>query len=179
MRIFKNKKKLLILLILITLISFIFYQVSQTVRYGYDRQSKTIELVKLIIPNHYIKKIKDNLFIISNLKARNEFLSLQVKKYEQGYNGQKYKSDQYILEDQKFKINYFFAPFKRLDVNLGWRAEKNSLRAHYAEIKDEKIFLISGEGETIFFEKKNLLKDNLNYQKLDNNLKDLLKKNDL
>ena len=172
MIIFKNKKKFLILLVLVILFVFIFYKVSNIVRYGYDRQSKIIELTKSIIPKHYVGKIKDNIFIIPKLKARNEFLNLQVKKFEQGYDGQKYRSDQYELNDQKFKINYFFTPFKRLDVNLGWKAEKNSLRAHYAEIKDDKVFLISGEGETIFFEKKNLLKK-LNYQILDNNIGDL------
>ena len=164
---------------MVILFVFIFYKVSNIVRYGYDRQSKIIELTKSIIPKHYVGKIKDNIFIIPKLKARNEFLNLQVKKFEQGYDGQKYRSDQYELNDQKFKINYFFTPFKRLDVNLGWKAEKNSLRAHYAEIKDDKVFLISGEGETIFFEKKNLLKKKLNYQILDNNIGDLLKKKNL
>ena len=154
MNIFKTKKKLIIVIILIIISLFIFFKVTEIVRYGYDRQSKTVELIKSIIPKNYIRKIRDNLFIIPKLKARNEFLSLQVKKYEQGYEGLKYKTDLYELKDQKFKINYFFTPFKRLDVNLGWKAEKNSLRAHYAEIKDDKIFLISGEGETIFLKKK-------------------------
>ena len=108
---------------------------------------------------------KNTIFTIPNLKARNEFLSLQVRKFEQGYEGQKYKSNEYDLDGQKFNVNYFFTPFKRLDVNLGWNAQKNSLRAHYAEIQKEKIFLISGEGETIYFD-KNLLNDRLNYQKL-------------
>ena len=86
MIILKNKKKLFVFIVLISLIFFIFYKVSEIVRHGYDRQNKTIELVKSIIPKNYIRKIKDNLFIIPNLKSRNEFLSLQVKKYEQGYN---------------------------------------------------------------------------------------------
>ena len=60
-------------------------------RYGYDRQSKVIELIKSIIPKHYVGKIKNTIFTIPNLKARNEFLSLQVRKFEQGYEGQKYK----------------------------------------------------------------------------------------
>ena len=41
---------------------------------------------------HTIKKIRDNLFIVSNLKSRNEFLELQVKKYEQGNEGKKFDS---------------------------------------------------------------------------------------
>ena len=179
MNIFKTKKKLIIVIILIIISLFIFFKVTEIVRYGYDRQSKTVELIKSIIPKNYIRKIRDNLFIIPKLKARNEFLSLQVKKYEQGYEGLKYKTDLYELKDQKFKINYFFTPFKRLDVNLGWKAEKNSLRAHYAEIKDDKIFLISGEGETIFFEKKNFLKEKLNFIQLNNNIQEIIKKNNL
>ena len=62
MNIFKSKKKLIVFLILTSLVAFIFYKVSQIVRYGYDRQSKTIELVKSIIPKHYVRKIKDNLY---------------------------------------------------------------------------------------------------------------------
>ena len=179
MIIFKNKKKYLILLILIIIFFTIFIKVTNIVRYGYDRQSKVIEFVKSIIPKHYIGKIKNTIFTIPNLKARNEFLSLQVRKFEQGYEGQKYKSNEYDLDGQKFNVNYFFTPFKRLDVNLGWNAQKNSLRAHYAEIQKEKIFLISGEGETIYFDKKNLLNDRLNYQKLDNNISEFLKEKEL
>ena len=39
------------------------------------------------------------------------------------------------------KLNFFFLPFKRLDTNLGWNAEVNSLRAHYAEIQKHTCFL--------------------------------------
>ena len=53
---------------------------------------------------------------------------------------------------------------------------KNSLRAHYAEIKDDKIFLISGEGETIFLKKK-FLKEKLNFIQLNNNIQEIIKKN--
>ena len=67
MIIFKNKKKFLILLVLVILFVFIFYKVSNIVRYGYDRQSKIIELTKSIIPKHYVGKIKDNIFIIPKL----------------------------------------------------------------------------------------------------------------
>ena len=149
MNIFKTKKKLITVIILIIISLFIFFKVTEIVRYGYDRQSKTVELIKSIIPKNYIRKIRDNLFIIPKLKARNEFLSLQVKKYEQGYEGLKYKTDLYELKDQKFKINYFFTPFKRLDVNLGWKAEKIHLEPITLKLKMIK-FLISGEGETIF-----------------------------
>ena len=48
---------------------------------------------------------------------------LQVKKYEQGYEGLKYKTDLYELKDRNLRLT-FCTPFKRLDVNLGWKAEK-------------------------------------------------------
>ena len=48
----------------------------------------------------------------------------------------------------------FLLPFKRLDTNLGWKAEINSLRAHYLEIYKEKLFSISGYGKMVYFEKK-------------------------
>ena len=51
---------------------------------GYDKQNKVILFVKSIISPHYIKKIKNYLFVIPNLKARNDYLELQIRKYEQG-----------------------------------------------------------------------------------------------
>lgn len=52
-----------------------FSVVSDIVREGYDKQNKTIEFVKSIIPPHYIKKIKDNFFIVSNIN--NNFNKLE------------------------------------------------------------------------------------------------------
>ncbi len=179
MNFLKTKKKLLVFIVVI-LFSIFFYSfsiISNVVREGYDKQNKTIEFVKAIIPSHYIKKIRDNLFIVSNLKAKNAILELQVKKYEQGYEGQKFDSREIKLNNQKYKVNFFFLPFKKLDVNLGWNAETNSLRAHYAEIKEDKIFLISGEGNTVFFDKNNLKNDRLEFKILPNNISLILKKN--
>jgi len=179
MNFFKTKKKLLVFIVII-LFSLVFYSfsiISNVVREGYDKQNKTIEFVKSIIPSHYIKKIRDNLFIVSNLKAKNAILELQVKKYEQGYEGQKFDSREIKLNNQNYKVNFFFLPFKKLDVNLGWNAETNSLRAHYAEIKEDKIFLISGEGNTVFFDKNNLKNDRLEFKILPNNISLILKKN--
>ena len=172
----KNKKFLIFLIsIILILFIYLFLKVSNIVKEGYDKQSKIVEITKSIIPNHYIKKIKDNLFFVSNLKARNDYLEIQVKKFEQGLIGEKFKSDIIMLNSDKYEINYFFTPFKRLDVNLGWNAETNSLRAHYAEINNDKIFLISGEGQTIYFDKKNIFTDNLFFQDLPNNIQDILK----
>ena len=134
-------------------------------------------MVKSVISPHYIKKIRDNLFIVSNLKSRNEFLELQVRKYEQGNDGEKFDTKIIKFNDQEYDLNFFFLPFKRLDTNMGWNAEENSLRAHYLEIYDGNIFSISGEGKTIYFNKKNLLTDNLQFQDLPNNIEEILKKN--
>lgn len=92
MNFFKSKKKILIFIFafLFLIIFYLFFVVSDIVREGYDKQNKTIEFVKSIIPSHYIKKIKDNLFIVSNLKAKNAILEQQIKKFEQGYQGQKF-----------------------------------------------------------------------------------------
>ena len=175
---FKNKKLFFgFLFVFIILFFYLFFTVSTIVREGYDQQNKIIEITKSIIPSHYIKKIKENLFFVSNLKSRNKDLEIQVKKFEQGFKGEKFKSEIISINSEKYKIEYFFTPFKRLDLNKGWNAEVNSLRAHYAEIKNDKIFLISGEGQTIFFDKNNLFKDSLNFQILPNNLNDILKAN--
>lgn len=174
-----KKKKIFIgsLLVIFFFFLYLFFITSSLVRGGYDPQNKLIEIVKTVIPKHYVKKIKENLFFISNLKARNEYLETQVKKFEQGLKGEKFKSEIISVDTHKYKIDYFFTPFKRLDVNKGWNADINSLRAHYIEINNDKIFLISGEGQTIFFEKKNLFKDSLSFKNLSNNLDDILKTN--
>ena len=53
----------------------------------------------------------------------------------------------------KYLTKEFFLPFKRLDVNLGWKANENSKRAHYVEIIEENIIALSGLGEIIIFKK--------------------------
>ena len=174
-----KKKKFLTLLtiIFLCLIFYLFSIVSDIVRFGYDKQSKVIESVKKIIPSHYIKKIRDKVFIISNLEAKNDFLELQLRKYEQGNEGQKFNHKLIKLNDKEYDVNFFFLPFKRLDTNLGWKAEINSLRAHYLEIYQEKLFSISGYGKIVYFEKKNLLTDNLDFKNLPNNIYEILSKN--
>ena len=180
MNFFKKRKKIFLLITLLLFLVLFFSLIitaSNVVRYGYDKQSKVIELIRDIIPSHYIKKIKENLFYISNLKSRNDFLETQIKKYEQGNKGKKFKTNIIELEDEAYEVNYFFLPFKRLDTNLGWNAEENSLRAHYSEIYNENFFSISGEGKTVFFNKNNLLKNELQFQDLPNNINDILKEN--
>ena len=175
---FKKKTfKIFLVIIFLFFIFFLFSKVSDIVRYGYDRQGKIIETVKKVIPRHYIKKIKDNIFVVSNLKAKNDTLELQLRKYEQGYEGQKFDNKPIKLNNKEYDVNFFFLPFKRLDTNLGWKAESNSLRAHYLEIYSGKLFAISGSGKIVYFEKKNLLTDNLNFKNLPNNINEILKEN--
>ena len=75
---FFKKKRILFLLGTILILSsiYLFSTISNYVRDGYDRQSKFVLTLKSIISPHYVKKIKDNLFVLSNLKSRNEFLEL-------------------------------------------------------------------------------------------------------
>ena len=176
MSLFKNKKKYLIFFIIIFFAVFIylFFTVSNIVRDGYDRQNKIIVFVKSVISPHYIKKIKDSLFIVSNLKAKNEILELQVRKYEQGNEGQNFLSKQIDLGDIKYNANFFFLPFKKLDTNLGWKAETNSLRAHYSKIYNDNFFSISGDGKLVYSNKKNLLTNSLRFKSLPNNISQIL-----
>ena len=180
MKFLNTKKKKIIFVIILFLLSLGGYAtsiVSEIVRHGYDKQNKTILFIKSLISPHYVKKIKDNLFIIPKLKSKNEFLELQVKKYEQGNKGEIFDSKIVQLNNDEYKVNFFFLPFKRLDTNLGWNAVENSLRAHYSEIYDGKLFSISGEGKTVYFDKKNLLKDKLEFKNLPNNINEILEEN--
>ena len=179
MNLTKTKKKYLIIFIItfFALLIYLFVAVSNIVRDGYDRQSKIILFVKSVISPHYIKKIKDSLFVVSNLKAKNELLELQVRKYEQGNEGQKFLSKQLDLRDIKYTANFFFLPFKKLDTNLGWNAETNSLRAHYSEIYNDNFFSISGDGKLVYFNKKNLLTNSLGFKNLPNNISQILEQN--
>ncbi len=176
----KTKKKLILVTILLFLLGGIYLSktISDIVRNGYDKQNKIILFVKSIISPHYIKKIKNSLFVIPNLKARNDFLELQIQKYEQGNDGLKFDTKLIKFNDETFEINYFFLPFKKLDTNLGWNAESNSLRAHYLEIYEENLFSISGEGKTVFFNTKNLLNNKLQFKDLPNNIQEILKNSD-
>lgn len=175
---FLNKKKILFILLALLLLSllYIFSLIGSIVRDGYDRQNKLVLALKSIISPHYVKKIKDNLFIVSNLKSRNEFLELQLKKYEQGLRGEKFKSEIVKIGNNDYRLNHFFTPFKRLDINLGWNAITNSLRAHYLEIFEDKIFVISGEGQSIYFKKKNLTDEKLNFKNIPNNINEIISK---
>ena len=116
-------------------------------------KNKTILFLKEIVPLPLARKIRDTAFFIPKLKDRNEFLELQLKKYEQGLDGNIFFAGTVKTEQNEYSFKKFFLPFPSLDLSLGWNANKNSLRAHYLEIVDDNIFVISGEGKTIFFDK--------------------------
>ena len=179
---FKKKKRNIIFFVVIifsVLFFYVFSLVSDIVQYGYDKQNRVILGIKSIIPSHYLKKIKDNVFIIPNLKAKIETLELQVRKFEQGNEGQKFDKQLINLDGMELETNFFFLPYKKLDTNLGWNAETNSLRAHYFEIYNEYLISISGYGKIVYFDKNNLLNKNLNFKNIPNNINEILKKDNL
>ena len=169
-------KKFFIILFIGSLISFI--GIWQIVNKGYDRQNKVILAIKKIIPSHLARKVKETIFFIPNLMEKNRVLSLQVKKFEQGLNGELFK-EQTLKTDKetKFAVKEFFLPFPRLDLRLGWAGAENSKRAHYLEIIDDKILVISGLGQTIYFDKKNINSKKLNQKAVTNNIKEYLDSN--
>ncbi len=142
---------------------------------GYDKQNEVILFLKKIIPTNISRKVRDTVFIIPSLKEKNRELKLQVAKYEQGLEGNLFFDEELSSKNKNYNFNLkqFFLPFKRLDLSLGWNAKKNSKRAHYLEIIEDKIIVISGNGETIYFNKKNIDKTKLNQTKISNNLESI------
>tara|TARA_S200000501_G_C20828942_1_gene746269 strand:- start:255 stop:1616 length:1362 start_codon:yes stop_codon:yes gene_type:complete len=164
--------------IILSLIGFIcFVGLWTVVSGGYDKQNTTILFLKKFIPTSISRKIRDTIFIIPDLKEQNRILSVQVAKYEQGLDGNLFEEIEQKSKEGLYSYNLkkFFLPFKRLDQRAGWQAEKNSRRAHYLEIIDDKILSISGLGETIYFNKNNINRNKLNQKKITNNLKKILK----
>ncbi len=74
-------------------------------------------------------------------------------------------------------LKEFFLPFPRLDLRLGWAGTENSRRAHYLEIIGDKVLVISGLGQTIYFDKKNIFNKKLRQKEIPNNIQDILVKN--
>lgn len=170
-------KKILVIsfLTIVLILSASFWMI---VSKGYDKQNPIILTIKKILRPDIAAKIRDTIFFIPNLQQRNEFLSLQVQKYEQGFDGKLFKKENiYSSDKKKFELKEFFLPFPRLDTRLGWAATENSRRAHYLEIVKDKVLLISGLGQTIYFEKDNINTNSLNQIEIPNNLKSFLKDN--
>ena len=145
---FKNKKVIFLVLVL----SFaVLAGLWNVVSGGYDKQNKTILFLKKFIPSAISRKVRDTIFIIPDLKERNKFLSTQVNKYEQGLNGELFNEETVLSKKnkKKYSLKEFFLPFPRLDLRLGWGAEKNSIRAHHFTIVGEMVVVISGGGKTL------------------------------
>ena len=161
----------------ISVLTILFFSFWTIVSDGYDRQNKLILSIKKIIHPHFARKIRDTIFAFPNLKKQNRTLELQVKKYEQGYNGTLFNEQNNKSIDEKYSYNlkFFFLPFKRLDTNLGWQANASLKRAHYLEIIEDKILVISGEGESLIFDKQNITKDRLDQKPVKNNIDLILK----
>tara|TARA_X000000368_G_scaffold31668_1_gene23440 strand:+ start:2193 stop:3533 length:1341 start_codon:yes stop_codon:yes gene_type:complete len=145
---------------------------------GYDRQNKIILFIKKIIPSQIARKVESTIFMIPNLKKNNYLLDMQVKKYEQGLAGNLFREQSVVSSNKKnYYIKEFFLPFKRLDIKLGWAATENSKRAHYLEIVNDKVLVISGLGQTIYFSKENINTKSLNQKEIKNNILSYLNQN--
>jgi hypothetical protein len=165
-------------LILIILIAVLFLPVWTIVQKGYDKQNQVILLLKKIIPNNVARFIRDTVFFIPNSKSKKKITKLIEKKNSQGLNGELiYKKKVNSNKKDSFEIYEYFLPFKKLDTRAGWASTENSLRAHYLDTTKEDVFVISGEGETIYFKKDNIFKKQLNQKILPNNIKKILKEN--
>ena len=155
--IIKNKKAIIVVVILFLIV---FAGLWNVVSGGYDKQNKTILFLKKFIPTQVSRKVRDTLFIIPNLKERNKFLSNIVRKHDQDLNGELFNKEILFSKknDKKYLLKEFFLPFPRFDGRMGWAGEKNSTKAHHLAIIDDKVIVISGEGRTIYFEKKKYCK---------------------
>ena len=173
-----NKFKVFFLVFLfLGSITFIF---GWSVVYGnYDKQNKIILFVKNFIPSSIARKIRDTIFFIPDIITLNKDLTLQVKKYEQGYEGQLFQEKNINIFNVKYNFKNFFLPFKRLDVRKGYESQENTYRAHYLEVLEDKVLVISGLGQIVYFDKKNINKSKLNQIEIKNNLLDLIKEENL
>ena len=154
MRIKKNKFKL-IALSTILLIFFVIFSLWNLISDGYDKQNKVTLFLKEIIPTKIARNIRDSFFIIPTLKNENEYLKKIVKKYDQLYEGTLIQKIDISSESNNYNFNLkeFYVPFKRIDLLEGWSSEKNNKSKPYLDIIGNDVFLMSGQGETIFFEK--------------------------
>ena len=167
-----NKAIIVIILIILLIVSFV--SLWNLVDEGYDKQNKLILGLKKIIPRSLAVKIRDTLFIIPELKHENNLLQLQVDKYEQGLEGKIFTEKKIKSSNNKqFILKEFFLPFKQLDVKAGWNKLSNTFRAHYLEIIDDNVVVLSGEGKIVYFKKANINTKKLEQKIIKSNLKKL------
>ena len=174
----KKKKFRLFSYIALFIFLIIFISLWNLVSDGYDKQNQIILNLKKIIPRSLAVKVRDTFFIIPELKTKNKLLELQVNKYEQGYDGQLFDERKIFSKDKKeFILKEFFLPFKQLDIKAGWNKLSNTFRAHYLEIINNKVIVLSGEGKIIYFDKKNIEQNKLKQKEIKNNIMELAKEN--
>ena len=172
------KKRYIFLFLSSVILLTIFISLWNLVSGGYDKQNRLVLGLKKIIPRTLAVKVRDTFFIIPELKTQNKLLELQVNKYEQGLDGSLFKEEQIFSENnKKFIIKEFFLPFKQLDIKAGWNKLSNTFRAHYLEVINDKVLVLSGEGQFIYFDKKNINNKKLIQKKIDSNLKELANEN--
>ena len=165
-------------LFLIIIIAVLALPVWSIVQKGYDKQNQAILILKEIIPSNVARFIRDTIFFIPNYQSKKKIKNLMEKKNSQGLSGELiYKNKINSKNKNSFEIYEYFLPFKKLDTRAGWASTENSLRAHYLDTTKEYVFVISGEGETIYFKKENIFKKELNQKILPNNIKKILKEN--
>ena len=165
-----KKKGSIVVLIFFVFILFISWPLLTN---QYDKQNKFYLFVKELIPQNIKEGVKNN--FLSELRSKYYEIKnnrLIEKKESQGYQGLLISEKKIKSEDlgHKYLTKEFFLPFKRLDVNLGWKANENSKRAHYVEIIEENIIALSGLGEIIIFKKNNLQNKKLDQKIIPNNL---------
>ena len=173
----KNKYKILVIFVVLFFVGF--FGLWNIVSEVYDRQNKTILFIKKFIPSKLARQVRDTIFIIQDLKERNKFLELVMQKYDQGLNGNVF-NEKIILSKKnkkKYLFKEFFIPFERLDLRLGWASTTNTLRKHYFDIINDKILLISGNGKSIYFDKKNVFEKRLNQKNIPNNISSIINNN--
>ena len=172
----KNKFKLIVLSAILV-IFFVIFSLWNLISDGYDKQNKVTLFLKEVIPTKIARNIRDSFFIIPTLKNENEYLKRIVKKYDQLYEGTLIQKIDISSENNNYNFNLkeFYIPFKRIDLLEGWSSEKNNKSKHYLDIIGNDIFLMSGQGETIFFEKDKIQNEKLNYKIIENNINNILK----
>jgi len=148
---------------------------------GYDKQNLFIIKFKEIMPTELKNKLRSTVYSLRAKLNEDKDKKIDQAKFKQGLNGNLIKSKLIKSETgaKKFIVRAFFLPFKRLDLNYGWRAIKNSKRAHYLEIINDKTLVVSGEGEFIYFETKNFNSNKLNQKAISTNIDALVSSNNL
>ncbi len=176
----KRNKKLIALLTVIIAVVLIFSSLWIMVKDGYDKQNKIILVLKEFIPTKVSRKIRDTLLYIPKLQEEKKLLKLIVEKFEQEYEGKLFNQKKIKSSNNDYyTLKEFFIPFDRIDLTKGWQTDANTYTKHYLEIVDDKVIIISGSGEIIYFNKENISKEKLNQKIIQNNINDIITKNNV